>query len=520
MDDKETRLESAWPGRWELAALCGLGLALVLTNPHFTFLDDEASIIYGAAHPAAKIFGSFLHSVGMHEHPPLYDLLFHGWLRLTGERLWALRIPSVIFYVFGIGVLALAGTEVAGKRAGRAVVWIAVLWPYGFHYGRLAAWYSFCFLLVGLATLAYLRVLRSPGTRNWIFLGGASLCLVWANYFGWAVVACLAVDYLLRRRSDPRLPLLPWLAIAAVLVVGYLPLVRAFWDVLVTRSTESGHSLVARILYGIYGLYALGVSESVAPWFWLLGIPAALATAVLLLTLAATRQPGRRFFVYFCSLFALMTLIGILTTKRLMLIAPWLLLPAAALVGSESPAPEAPTSGGRSRGRRFLLCSLAVTFAIGWFGILFPRHYAAPRFMEPWPQAAREAADTLSGGGIVIGNSPSFLLYLGYAIAARQDHELRPLEVLPHPDVYDPDAWIYMGHPLRPLVLLVKGVPVFGPSDPMEAAERWLDVHCRLASDWRALPDPGYRLKQRFLPQLGELPWRVETRSYACPISQ
>jgi hypothetical protein len=520
MNEKATRPESGWLGGWELAALCGLGVVLVLTNPHFTFLDDETSIIYGAAQPAMRILAAFLHGPGMHEHPPLFDLFLHAWLRLTGERLWALRLPSIAFYVAAIGVLALAATHVAGKRAGRALAWVAVLWPYGFHYGRLAAWYSFCFLLVALATLAYLRVLRSRSAGNWIFLAASCLGLVWANYFGWAIVACLGADFLLRRRRDPRLSLLPWAAIAAVLVVAYLPLARAFWHELVTHPTEGGHSPVARALYGIYGLYTLAVSESVAPWFWWLGIPAALATAVLLLALATTRQPGRRFFGYFCSLFALMTLAGILTTKRLILIAPWFLLPAATLAGSESHAPEAPASRGQSRGRKFLLASLAVAFAIGWFGILFPRHYAAPRFVEPWPQTAREAAGALSGGSIVIGNNPSFFFYLGYAIATRQDHGLDPLDDFPDPGVYGPGGWIDAGHPLRPTVLLVKGVPVFGPGDPMESAEHWLDAHCRLASDARALRDPGYRLKQRFFPHLGELPWRVETRRYACAASR
>jgi hypothetical protein len=50
----------------------------------------------------------------------------------------------------------------------------------------------------------------------------------------------------------------------------------------------------------------------------------------------------------------------------------------------------------------------------------------------------------------------------------------------------------------------------------MESAEQWLDAQCRLAGDSRALRDPGYPLKRRFFPQLGELPWRVEIRRYAC----
>jgi 4-amino-4-deoxy-L-arabinose transferase-like glycosyltransferase len=517
MNGGESKASSGGLGAWSVVVLAGLGVALVLTNPHFTFIDDETSIIYGAAQPAARIIGAFLHGTGMHEHPPLYDLLLHGWMRLVGEGLWALRLPSIAFYLAGIWVLALAASRMAGARAGRALVWIAALWPYGFHYGRLAAWYSLCFLLVALVTLAYLRLLDSRSLGSWIFLAAGALALVWGNYFGWALLACLGADYLLRRRRDSRLPLRPWFVLAALLALSYLPLARAFWHELLTHPTEGGHHLVARFLYGIYGLYTLGVSESMAPWFWWLGVPAALATALLLLALAAARQPGRRFFGYFCALFALMLFLGILTTRRLLLIAPWFLLLTATLVSLEPVAPAAQSPrDGPSRGRTLLVAGLAVAFAIGWFGILVPRHYAAPRFVEPWPQTARQAAVALSQGAVVIGNNPSFFFYLGYAISSLDRHRLRPLHVFPYSGVYLPSVWIADGRPLRSTVLLVKGVPVYGPRDPMAAAERWLDAHCRLKSDVRLLRDPGYRLKQHFFPHLGELPWRVETRRYAC----
>jgi hypothetical protein len=520
MKETGNRPESRGLGGWAVAALFGLGVALVLTNPHFTFIDDETSIIYGAIQPAARILAAFLHGAGMHEHPPLYDLLLHAWLRLAGEHLWALRLPSIAFYLTGIWVLALAASRLAGARAGRALVWIAALWPYGFHYGRLAAWYSLCFLLVALTTLAYLRVLRSRSAGNWILLAVACVALVWANYFGWALIACLAADDLLRRR-DSRLPLLPWTAIAGLLALAYLPLARAFWHELTMHPAEGGHNVVARVLYGIYGLYTLAVSESVAPWWWWLGIPAAMVTAILLLSLATARQPGRRFFGYFCALFTLMMLLGILTTKRLMLIAPWFLLSAATLAcGAPKAQPTEPALPGHSRVRKFLLGSLAVAFAIGWFGILVPRHYAAPRFIEPWAPVARQADAALDHGAVVIGNNPSFFFYLGYAIALRQGHGARPLHVFPYPGVDVPTGWIAAGRPLRATVLLVKGVPVFGPSDPMVSAGKWLDAHCRLESDLRALPDPGYRLKQHFFPHLGELPWRVEVRRYACAVAR
>jgi Dolichyl-phosphate-mannose-protein mannosyltransferase len=505
-----TKVDGSRLGWGAEVTLLALAVALVLTDSRFTFIDDEASIVSAAAQPAARILGFYLHGYGMHMHPPLFDLLLHGWLRLTGERLWALRLPSIFFYVLGLWILAQVCVRLAGGRAGRMLIWIGVLWPYGFHYGRLAAWYSLCFLLVGLVTLCYLRVLESRRPLDWVLFFLAGLALVWANYFGWAVWACLGFDLFRRRRQDPGLRLRPWFLATALLAAAYLPVARGLASSLGTVAGAATHSWVSRGLYAGYALYVVGVSESMAPWFWRLGVPAAAAVASCLLTLSVVSQPGRRFFAYFCALFGVMALLSILTTKRLMLIAPWLLLPAATLLASREPSSRL--------ARRVLAGALLVIAAIGWLGILTRSRYAAPRFLEPWSAVAHEAALELRQGNIVIGNSanPSFLFYLGHAVAAENRSQALLLQPQLYPGVYDASEWLAAGRPVRPGVLLVKGVPMYGRKDPVWAAERWLDSHCGLVNDRKYLPDPGYALKQRFFPQLGELPWRVEVRRYAC----
>ncbi|HZP34546.1 MAG TPA: hypothetical protein VFB23_14405 [Candidatus Acidoferrales bacterium] len=60
-----------------------LGLALFLTNRWFPAVDDECAIIDRAAQPLLQIVRLYVLGYGEHEHPPLYDLILHGWLRLT-----------------------------------------------------------------------------------------------------------------------------------------------------------------------------------------------------------------------------------------------------------------------------------------------------------------------------------------------------------------------------------------------------------------------------------------------------
>ena len=63
-------------------------------------------------------------------------------------------------------------------------------------------------------------------------------------------------------------------------------------------------------------------------------------------------------------------------------------------------------------------------------------------------------------------------------------------------------------------VFLVRGAP--GVPDP-DPAEDWLNSHCRVANERFLLSDPASQLKARYMPEIGDLPWRIHTVDYFCP---
>jgi uncharacterized membrane protein len=177
--------------RWIAIVLVASGAILMASNPWFTPVDDEIAIIDVAARPAFSMIKLFLSGGGQHEHPPLSDLILHGWLRLTNGNIHLLRFPSVVFYLLGAWFLVQAARRMAGDRARNYTLILLLLWPYGFHLGRLAGWYSFTFLLVSLLTLGYLKYIQHPSPRTWMLVALCALALVYTNYFGWAVLGCL-----------------------------------------------------------------------------------------------------------------------------------------------------------------------------------------------------------------------------------------------------------------------------------------------------------------------------------------
>jgi hypothetical protein len=488
-----------------------LGVFLILTNHWFGEVDDEITIINHAVKPVSQTLRLFLRGVGEHEHPPLYDIILHGWLLLTAGNEHLLRIPAICFYVLGAWTIALVARRLGGIQSQIWVLILITIWPFGFHFGRLATWYSFCFLLVSVVTLTYFKFITRPTPANWALLFVASLALIYSNYFGFVVLGFMAFDYFLRSRRDISKSLLFLLTTGVLLLVAYLPIMRAFWYEAHkgVQSHGVGLSLIAN---GIYGMYCMFMSESVAPWFWFFSVPAGIAAAVcILFTVWRNTEAVRNFSLYFLGLFLLMALLGIAIPKRLLLISPWLLLSIAVTLGT---VPS-------RRIRHVLVVSLAITTGVGWYGIFSRRLYAAPHWIENWEPVAQQAAEIVRNHGTVIGDNPSFFFYLTYLLPTT------PSEVpgkenfsgyLPGsvqtPGVYDAPHWAAANRPASSMVLLVDGPHFEMPS--VDEPKVWLDENCSVIESIRMVHDSGWQWKHRFAQGIDQPEWRIQVKRYVC----
>jgi hypothetical protein len=489
-----------------------LGVGLVTTNNSVTFIDDESKIVAAAANPLRTTLALFFSGAGQHEHPPLYDLILHFWLRWTAGNFDYLRIPSIFFFLAGLFLLGRASRHLLKSSMGTAVIWVGVLWPFGFHFGRLAAWYSLSFLLVAGLTLSYLKYLEEQTFGRWAVFFLFCAALVWTNYFGWAILACLAIDQLLRTRSKettatPKIIL----GTAALLCLSFLPLFLAFRGEL-SKGMNLRQGAIPILANAAFNVFSLFVSESMAPWNWPFSVPAGIAI-LLFIALVVWRLPrsARRFLFYSAFLLLVMALIGILRTKYLLMISPWILLPAGVAIDAEKP-----------RWATFAMAgALLVIGAAGWYGIYSRRYYSAPRFIEPWQEIAGDAAGKIHGGAMVLADHPSFFLYLTYILRVpSQNGPWRFEGSLPDsvklPQVFSSAGWLAAGHPASGKIILIRGGGDPGGNGPIDDAARRLDQSCGSITSRLRMRDEGYAWKQKFFPQLGEPQWRIEIREYDC----
>jgi hypothetical protein len=500
-----------------------LGSALFYTNRWFTLTDDETSALSAAAQRVSTLLAAGSSAAG-NARPPIYELLLHLWLRLTGGAFDLLRAPAIICFVLGLWFLSRVARQLGGEESGNALVWLGTLWPSGFHAGRLAGPYAFAFLLIAALTWQYFRCKRFWSRFNWIIFCVLSLLLLYTNDFGWALLFLLGFDYWRtpessdpkseapeKQRSETKRSIQRVLAIFAVLVIGFSPRWLVFIHE-VHAYLARPHSFRFLFLNASYNFYTLFVSQSVAPWFWRFSIPAAIGVTILLIfVFAGVGAEARRFLLFSVLLLVLMALLGILQAKRLLLIGPWLLLPLGIALGTIE----------NWRWRIPVAVALALVAAIGWYGVLNRRYYVDSRFFEPWSTVAQDAADALRAGYGVISNDNPFFFYLTYALKPSQPNSpWRFAGALPrriqYPLVWDPNQWEEAGRPKRGSVLWIRG-----SSPPRELAEmnnvgEWLNGQCGDRISRYLTRDPAYSWKQRLIPNFSGSAWRIEIRQYFC----
>jgi len=380
--------------RRERLALLGIvaleALWLLALSRWLTVFEDEANIVFTSSMPPLEVAHAFLRGEGLHEHPPLWDLLLHGWITLTGGGDAWLRLPSIALACASIVFVAETAGRLWGRRLPAAL--IAVAWPTGALYSVPAHWMPLTMCLVAASTWAYVRVLQSERMRDMALFTVFAVALVFTNYLGLFLLAALAL-HLLSTRPPKRL-LAMAAAAAFVVLVSVLPLAFTF-----ARVTENGLHLrgpVGALIATGYYAYVLLVSESVAPWQWP-AVFVAIGVALLLFEVARTRTLWPAFGA-FASMFAVSVTLGVVGARRAGIFGPWLVLLLSGLVV-------------QARSRPRVAAGLALIFGTGWLGLALARWPASFRYHEPWRQVAAQVLDEARPGDLVVVGHPSFYYY-------------------------------------------------------------------------------------------------------------
>ncbi|NLX10942.1 MAG: phospholipid carrier-dependent glycosyltransferase [Chloroflexi bacterium] len=217
---------------------------------------DEAWSVWVSQHGLREL----TEMMGHDAHPPFYQWLLYGWLRLTGISEFAVRALSALAGLLTVAAVYPLTRRLGGSRgaAGLAAFFIA-LSIFHIRWSQETRMYAVGTALVALATYAYLRAgERWSGWWVLLILTGAALPLT--HYLGGFVLIILNLHWLLTWRSRARAFHTRW--IAAMLLIA---LIDGAWALYAYGRIRSGGGTADAALLDVFQLSftLLAVGQSI-----------------------------------------------------------------------------------------------------------------------------------------------------------------------------------------------------------------------------------------------------------------
>ena len=270
---------------WVLSSVAVVAVALAarLISIDYNFDGDEIFSLQLVSGSWSEIIAR---SMVDRPHPPLHNLLLHGWIGIWGISETKLRLLSVLLSIVGIVIsMDILRRRVSTLGAFAAGLTIAVS-AFFVYYNQEARPYALIFVAGAFNIWAFLRLLSEPkNSRNIIQWAISAAILVWSHYIG---AIYLAIEGgLILARLPPRLAIR---AILPTLIAGgtILP-----WMWLAFRKSHDLHELAwdwpphPRDFPDLY-LAAIGWPPMVSGWLLLA------ATAILMVFGAVRKYGGER----------------------------------------------------------------------------------------------------------------------------------------------------------------------------------------------------------------------------------
>jgi hypothetical protein len=261
-----------------LLVLAALQAFLLTVNLHLLPMwGDEASTLRCATLPVSGILQFVRNDI----HPPLYFLLAHAWLKLTGtgDPLFALRLLSALYAVAATILLDRLWLREASVDSRQ---WVLQLWAFSpcmLLFGRMARSYSLQALLTVVVVWSLLRFVEEYTSWKRLAWFTASLtALLYTHYLpGFAIWGGANVLLLMRLRPDKRALWRMWLLPNAVVAAAYLPWMVTVAGVLPRWQHKDLYSLTGNAwleaaLKLAYGGYSLAFGEAIPLWLLILSV--------------------------------------------------------------------------------------------------------------------------------------------------------------------------------------------------------------------------------------------------------
>jgi 4-amino-4-deoxy-L-arabinose transferase-like glycosyltransferase len=230
-----------------LIVLTVIGIFLRFYNLGFNSLWlDEASTYTISAKSFADIWqvtasGEF--------NPPLFYWIEHFML-MFGNNEVILRFIPALLGVLTIPLFYLIGKEFLDRNAGIIAAAACTVSPFLIYYSQEARAYMMMLFFVAIATIFFLKAMKSGSLAHWVLFGVFSALAFWSHFYAFVMIAALVLCALIEWAPRIRTELTNLRRLVAgiiVFVVLSLPLIIVTLQLFVLRTSSAP-------TYGIQGL--------------------------------------------------------------------------------------------------------------------------------------------------------------------------------------------------------------------------------------------------------------------------
>jgi len=121
-------------------------------------------------------------------HPPFYFLVLYGWVRLTGESVYTLRLLSALFGMIGLAATYAVGKKLIDRPTGLMALVILGTASFFVYYTREARMYTLLLALGALSTWAYLLWRERSTLFRALAYGLLMAAMLYTHYAGGIVI--------------------------------------------------------------------------------------------------------------------------------------------------------------------------------------------------------------------------------------------------------------------------------------------------------------------------------------------
>lgn len=155
---------------------------------------DEGHSIYVASFDLDQL----IEEISKDNHPPLYSIILHYWMKLGPQTAYHLRLLSVIFGVLSIFLIYKVGKEIFDQYSGMVSSLILALSVFHIYFSQEIRSYMLVVVLILLSYYLLLILIKKQKIFYYIFYIITIILLVYTHFLGWFILLAQNIYYLLR----------------------------------------------------------------------------------------------------------------------------------------------------------------------------------------------------------------------------------------------------------------------------------------------------------------------------------